>query len=177
MPRDNQISVDTDRNVFCCIPCGDRHFVSKHSLIQHCRAAEIHEGEWCERCQWLFVSPRARNSHCDRSLRHWECQYCDLDEYDGEALVSHLASQHSHCYDCEVTFNDYRTHRIQSHYRCSLCPNEFNTQNEVMMVSHVSSNCQRLFTELVRDSTKKSTCPKQGNVTDARASSQPIRQF
>lgn len=134
MVRKNMVALNPERAYFACIACGERTFSSQEHLYQHCRNAKIHQGEWCDYCEWLFVSPQALASHLRDSSAHWICSICDFDSNDEDSLAAHMASIHDYCYECSDTFNKYRAHRIEYHNRCAQCDEEFSTQNEVEMV-------------------------------------------
>ena len=75
MVRKNLILIDEYNAQFLCITCDEREFSSEESLLQHCRNAAYHKEEWCDRCEWLFVSATARAAHSkDAHLRSRECQ-------------------------------------------------------------------------------------------------------
>lgn len=135
MVRENQIAIDKDRFYFACIPCGGRTFSAAQGLLQHCRQGKIHTREWCERCCWLFVSSDARERHVRDSLNHWLCSICDLDAEDEDILRIHMGEAHRFCHDCQRSFTGYRKHRLKCHNRCQHCEKEFDTENELVMVS------------------------------------------
>ncbi|EXJ88322.1 hypothetical protein A1O1_05252 [Capronia coronata CBS 617.96] len=66
MTRDNQLSIDHHHGKYLCHSC-DRTFSTLIGAINHCQFAAIHTGEWCQRCEWLFISPVARESHEENS--------------------------------------------------------------------------------------------------------------
>ena len=134
MVRENRIVVLPHQAYFACVACDDRTFSTKEHLLQHCRAAKIHTGEWCEGCEWLFVSCDALDAHLRGSPNHWICSVCKLDEDGEEDLVVHMADTHSHCYHCDVKVGNYREHRIQHYNQCNRCDEEFNSTNELVMV-------------------------------------------
>lgn len=136
MVKENQASIGVEEAVFVRHACTNRQFDTEAALLQHCRNAYCHNGEWCERCEWLFVSPAAREQHLRDSSNHWICSKCGDDELEEANLRSHLKSKHLFCYDCELDFLDYEEHRIGRHNRCSICHEEYVNSNEVLMVSH-----------------------------------------
>lgn len=119
---------------YVCISCNGRDFDSEQALLQHCRNARCHQGEWCERCKWLFVSPTAREQHIRNSHRHWVCLECRVDELDRADLQAHMEVVHSICYDCQRSFTDIEQHRLEEHYQCRTCKEQFQDENQVLMV-------------------------------------------
>lgn len=79
MPRENQIVIIQDTQHYACTPCS-REFNSKNSLLQHSRDSSDHRSTWCDRCEWLFIDPDARQRHLEDSSRHWICKPCDEDK-------------------------------------------------------------------------------------------------
>ena len=130
MPRQNQILVDHARHRFLCLACDNRQFRSQQGLLQHCRTSSAHEDAWCERCNWLFVSPVALTAHLESSHNHWICEFCDEDEIGEDDLVSHQETEHYWCYHCDVSFDDYDEHRVDAHHRCHECTAEFRDDNQ-----------------------------------------------
>lgn len=118
-----------------CVACGEREFESENSLLQHCRQAKAHAEEWCNRCEWMFVSESAREVHYRDSNRHWICSLCNIDESEEDDLISHQSAKHSYCYHCEETFGNLSEHRYQFHYRCRTCDGEYGSENDLKMVS------------------------------------------
>jgi rubredoxin len=133
--RQNQASIGVEEKEFVCISCAERQFDTKEALIQHCRNVRGHKGEWCERCKWLFISAEGRKQHVRDSPNHWVCSKCGIDELEEESLRSHLETKHSFCCDCHSAFLDQGEHRVQLHNRCPICHEEFENENEVLMVS------------------------------------------
>ena len=134
MPRPNQVVLnDADQYYYCC-PC-QRQFSSEHSLLQHCRQAGVHAGEWCERCNWLFVSPDARNKHVQDSIHHWACSRCSYDALSSDGLREHKKIAHLICPDYNGIFIDWQVHREETHFQCHQCTSEFANENERLMVS------------------------------------------
>lgn len=137
MVRENQITGSIIENIFICNACDERTFTSYHNLLQHCRTAKTHIGEWCESCKWLFVSPVALNAHLHNSRDHWICTECQLDIDNEEDFESHMALAHSWCCECDRRFVDHQQHRIEIHNRCGTCDREFATSNELSMVRRI----------------------------------------
>lgn len=134
MGRLNQALIRTEEEEFICVSCDEREFGTEEALLQHCRNARRHESEWCERCEWLFVSANARSQHVRDSNVHWLCSRCGFDEEEEGDLMTHLAIQHSFCYDCQSYCGDFLQHRDHRHHRCSTCHQEFECENELLMV-------------------------------------------
>lgn len=135
MTRDNEVTIDRLYGAYECHSCDNRSFSSEMSLLQHCRS-NVHKWEWCERCQWLFVSSDARESHWRASDQHWRCFLCDEDFHTPYEMKSHAARIHGWCVDCrDRIFTDYVAHRIKCHHRCEDCAKEFETENNLRMVS------------------------------------------
>ena len=89
----NQVLIDDDTEQFYCRPC-ERWFNTGHGALSHCRSASRHRDEWCETCQWLFVSPGALNDHLANSSNHHFCESCNED-FDGSSELSdHNADVH-----------------------------------------------------------------------------------
>ncbi|KIW23076.1 uncharacterized protein PV07_11305 [Cladophialophora immunda] len=146
MVRENQLQILNEGATCVCIPC-DRQFVFINGLLNHCRNAEVHQGEWCERCQWLFVSPAARQAHVDNSPRHNICTPCDLDFSTAALLESHDVDVHNMCMDCGKYFrkvNDLMQHK-RSHLpleiECLGCDRLF-SEFSAMMIHLESGNCE-----------------------------------
>ena len=171
MVRDNQITIYNGEYV--CEAC-DREFTTEHGLFQHCRNARVHEGEWCERCEWLFVSPQAKLSHVQASLSHWVCSLCGVDEYEEDDLTTHQVNYHYYCRDCNCNFNSYRAHRIAYHNRCQKCDREFGSSNELVMVSGIRE-WRTGALQLIMSSTGKSTFLVTLNAMAATECSRPLQ--
>lgn len=105
MTRENQIFVDEARGVYYCMPC-QRYFRSGKGAISHASTAAIHHGEWCDRCEWLFVSEEALDSHVDNSRFHCVCDVCNQDVGDCDDLDHHIRSSHDYCRDCGKGFGN-----------------------------------------------------------------------
>lgn len=134
MVRLNQITVDYANDCFICVPCNSRHFTSATGLFQHCRTSNLHRGEWCERCQWLFVSEEARTTHIRHSSQHAFCQFCSRDLENQSELALHQIRVHDYCSECQLLCNDYDEHRVEEHHRCRECGEEFQNNNNLYMV-------------------------------------------
>lgn len=74
--------------------------------------------------------------HLRDSFNHWTCSKCGSDELNEATLRSHLETKHLSCYDCEVEFLEVDEHRIRRQNRCSICHEEYENSNEVLMVSY-----------------------------------------
>lgn len=135
MVRENQIVVQPDEEQFVCTACDGRTFNAKEYLLQHCRTAKAHRREWCDSCEWLFVSACALDAHRRDSPRHWICPICELDKDDEGELESHMAADHSYCYRCQMKYADRNGHRVQHHNGCDQCDEYFSTVNQLLMVS------------------------------------------
>ncbi|KAH0829781.1 hypothetical protein AYO21_06737 [Fonsecaea monophora] len=146
MPRENQALIDVEGVEFVCISCDEREFDSEQALLQHCQAARCHQDEWCDRCQWLFISTQAHEQHTRDSQNHWVCSKCGTDEPEESSLRAHMETKHSFCYDCQANFAGVSKHRVQFHNRCSICDEEFANENEVRMVrGNVNIKPQNMF--------------------------------
>lgn len=145
MPRDNQIVTDDVQRNYYCLAC-NRGFINKGAVLAHCRSASFHTGEWCERCEWLFVSPAARTSHSRESLRHWECHICKRYDFpDKNLLAEHLGNEHSVCCDCRIVVQSYLEHRYAVHHRCRDCQTEFSNSNDLRMVGLLAEVFRKMF--------------------------------
>lgn len=134
MARLNQVTVDHEGDRFICVSCNNRHFSSATGLFQHCRSSQLHRGEWCERCQWLFVNREARAAHIRHSSQHWSCSFCSRDLENKSELASHLINVHDYCSDCQLLCDDYTEHRVEEHHQCPECGEEFQNNNNLRMV-------------------------------------------
>lgn len=121
---------------FFCTPCG-RHFFSATGLFQHCSSSRLHRGEWCGRCQWLFVNEQARTNHVQASDRHGVCSFCSEDLENKSELAGHLINVHGYCSDCQLVCEDYTEHRVEEHHQCRDCGEEFQNRNNLYMVCGV----------------------------------------
>ena len=159
MARENQITINEGDDKYSCDPC-DRYFQSTESLLQHCRSK--HKAEWCERCQWLFVSNEAYRSHAQKSCQHCLCSFCDEDFRENEELSAHQSDRHMYCDECQVIFQDYTRHRVEHHWQCVNCSQEFTNSNNLKMVRYrkLSIPCANGVCSIC-----KYICPDQGNVT------------
>ncbi|KIX01700.1 uncharacterized protein Z518_09426 [Rhinocladiella mackenziei CBS 650.93] len=113
MALPNQLYVDHAYEEYLCRPC-DRRFSTLNGALNHCQNAAVHRGEWCTRCERLFVSPAARNAHVANSSRHHICDRCDLDF---------------------PTFRQHRGHDISVHHLCTECGQEFSNDNNLQQFS------------------------------------------
>ncbi|KIX98863.1 uncharacterized protein Z520_05324 [Fonsecaea multimorphosa CBS 102226] len=156
MVRENQLQVLGDQEDYFCRAC-DRHFKFHIGAFNHCRHAEIHEGEWCERCGWLFVSPRACQSHVDNSSRHNVCTPCGMDFGTPALLESHDVDVHNKCTECCECFRApdlLKAHDVLVHNLCIECGRYFRNINDLMQHkrTHLPLDikclgCDRLFSE------------------------------
>ncbi|EXJ87114.1 hypothetical protein A1O3_04072 [Capronia epimyces CBS 606.96] len=103
MSRSNQVYINQDNGEFVCRPC-DRSFSTLNGALNHCQNAAVHSGEWCNRCERLFVSPAACAAHQATSHRHNICQHCDLDFCISDDLEDHEVNVHHRCTDCGLKF-------------------------------------------------------------------------
>ncbi|KEF57345.1 uncharacterized protein A1O9_05262, partial [Exophiala aquamarina CBS 119918] len=145
MPRDNQISIDGGLDRFACMSCDERIFTSESALLQHCRKATCHQGEWCERCTWLFVSQSAYQAHRRDSDVHWVCSKCGCDESEKDRLISHMSESHLYCFEyCEQEFdneNNLQMHKqihLPRSKECHGCTRKFATVSAMML--HLESD-------------------------------------
>lgn len=134
MVRENLIICDPSEQIYVCNSCDNRDFTSENSLLHHCREAKQHRGQFCGRCKRLFVHITAKHNHITNSSRHWVCHICDIDLEDEDSLESHLSGKHSYCYDCGTVASDFRQHRAQYHHECSVCEDQFQDANALLMV-------------------------------------------
>ncbi|OAP63651.1 hypothetical protein AYL99_02878 [Fonsecaea erecta] len=156
MVRENQLQVDHDDGTYSCRAC-DRDFSSSHGALNHSRFAGVHEGEWCERCERLFVSPLARRAHIVDSPRHNICTPCGLDFETSGKLDSHDIDVHNMCLPCKREFDSpqaLKSHDVAVHNMCAACGKFFNNTNDLMQHkrSHLPPRlgclgCNRKFAE------------------------------
>ncbi|OAG40909.1 hypothetical protein AYO21_04751 [Fonsecaea monophora] len=145
MVRENQLVSKPENNDSYCRPC-DRVFISLDGGLNHCRNADAHRGEWCERCKWLFVSPQACQYHVDNSHRHNVCVPCDLDFGTAALLRSHDVEVHNMCAECGKYFNNPNdlTQHKRSHLplkiECLGCDRMF-SEFAAMMIHLESGKC------------------------------------
>jgi hypothetical protein len=95
----NQLYINHGTQTYICRSC-DRRFSTENGALNHCQHAQTHQGEWCGRCQRLFVSPAARHSHVSSSSYHHLCDPCDLDYSTAKGLEDHDVDIHNMCRDC-----------------------------------------------------------------------------
>ena len=141
MARDNQLSINNETRTFFCRPC-DRYFNTVDGALNHCRNAQTHDGEWCELCEWLFVSEAACQTHFNNSSRHNFCDQCNLDLNTYRELEDHDADNHYLCAQCHEYFNDQEElddHDVDAHGMCRECGEYFSNDNNLKQViaSHV----------------------------------------
>lgn len=103
MVRPNQLEIDRDENYYFCFPC-QRFFSTFSGAVNHCRHAATHAGEWCERCDWLFVSQDALHKHITNSARHNICHSCKIDYSNFSDLEVHNVNVHHECTECNERF-------------------------------------------------------------------------
>lgn len=96
---------DHSYSIYKCTPC-DRDFSSERALYDHCANASVHHEQWCGRCQRLFISNTARESHKRNSQFHNLCQHCDLDFPGTDSLTEHMEEAHHYCSPCERFFEN-----------------------------------------------------------------------
>ncbi|KIW65208.1 hypothetical protein PV04_07487 [Phialophora macrospora] len=113
----NQLSINHVTQIYFCPSC-DRSFDSHNGALNHCGHAQTHLGEWCERCERLFVSPAARHAHITSSPHHHLCSLCDLDYRTAKDLEDHEFDVHNMCGDCGKFFDD--ANQLQQHERTHL---------------------------------------------------------
>ncbi len=136
MTRNNQLYIDNDDGTGVCLAC-DRNFNTVNGALNHCRNAQTHEGEWCERCEWLFVSEAAHQTHVNASSRHNACETCDLDFNTHQELVTHDTEIHYYCSPCVKFFNNHReldNHDVDFHCMCRDCGEFFINRNNLNQV-------------------------------------------
>ena len=109
MTRDNQVVISAPAGQYKCIPC-DREFNSYNGLSNHCEKAAVHSygDQWCNRCDWLFVSETARRAHIESSSHHHLCPVadCNCDFVEASGLVEHIVAVHYFCIECKTYFAD-----------------------------------------------------------------------
>ena len=133
----NQIFVDDDYEIYECYSC-NREFVNEQALLQHCRFAATHAGEWCERCERLFVSYSALKEHKDTSVAHNICISCTSDFTSFDALLEHQNKVHFRCGFCnKLNSSDYerRCHQSREHWPCRSCGRLHENENNRNYVS------------------------------------------
>ncbi len=142
MVAPNQIHYNDNDDCWTCRPCS-RGFNSELALHQHCRNAAIHTGEWCERCEWLFVNPSAKHSHLQNSNRHHICPNCHVDFTSLSTRDDHMESKYLYCRRCDSYIVDRRgckeksawtIHQVCDHFMCMQCGIYFQNQNNVDQV-------------------------------------------
>ena len=94
MPTSNQVLIDHNSSQFYCYPCS-RYFSTANGALSHCRTAAVHEDEWCERCERLFIDEAALDSHLASSSQHHIRVECVEDFYTVDDLNDHNASYHA----------------------------------------------------------------------------------
>ena len=127
---------DDDYTNYRCGPC-DRDFNSRRALYDHCGNAAVHYGQWCGRCERLFVNQAAREGHVSKSKFHRLCWYCDVDCVDSEERDDHMFDFHFQCLECSVRETSSRRlswHMEDAHHYCSLCERFFGTENNLRQV-------------------------------------------
>ncbi|KAJ9604617.1 hypothetical protein H2200_010731 [Cladophialophora chaetospira] len=157
MVRENQVIISEDDGRYECRPC-NRTFNSFNGLNNHCQKARVHSygDQWCERCEWLFVSPGARDSHTSNSSRHNLCpaSNCNLDFSEEEGLDEHMAADHHWCIDCKRYFNN---------------ENELTQHKRVHLPRNIEClGCDRQFSEFAAMilHLEAGTCASQTDVDD-----------
>jgi hypothetical protein len=135
MTRENQALINVEEDEFVCVSCDEREFDTEEALLQHCQNARCHKSESCKRCRWLFISTKACEQHIQDSQNHWICSECSVDQPEELDLRVHMETSHSICYDCQSRLANLGKHRVEQHNRCSICDQEFENENEVLMLS------------------------------------------
>lgn len=79
--RRNLIVINGRGRIYDCDSCGTSSN-SKKAVLSHARS-EKQRGEWCERCQWLFIDGGALEQHLHNSGEH----IVDHQRYDANRLV------------------------------------------------------------------------------------------
>ncbi|KAL2432178.1 hypothetical protein ABEF95_003249 [Exophiala dermatitidis] len=113
MTRENELYINEAEGVYNCLAC-DRFFSNANGALSHCRNAAVHSGEWCNRCQWLFVSREACGAHKANSRHHNVCHRCHLDYPTASNLEEHKVEDHHECTVCGEEFindNNLRQHK------------------------------------------------------------------
>ena len=181
MSEINQICISDKDQEYICEACNGRPFVSGPALLQHCRQAAVHKGEWCDRCIWLFKSPLAYDKHLSKSKRHCICWVCGSDKFDQKDLARHMANRHLYCYDCNYCFDTLQEHRVESHRRCNSCCHEFGEEKSLVKVRLWSSlNFTYLTSFLKRtghSSIDKHAATIPTNVTTVHTHSNPSQKY
>ncbi|KAI1618429.1 hypothetical protein EDD36DRAFT_31466 [Exophiala viscosa] len=112
MPRFNHLDTDHPVYGYYCVAC-DRSFNTLSGAENHCRHAQVHEGEWCERCGWLFGSSAARDAHVANASCHNICERCEIDYSDMDDLTEHREDVHHWCSQCgEEFYNDNNLQQV-----------------------------------------------------------------
>ena len=106
MPRANLLVINHNNQEYTCNPCNSRGFNSANGALSHARDAGVHQGEWCKRCEWLFVSPAARDAHAANSSKHNICNRCSRDVSSFQRLETHKSDVHHECSDCGREFQN-----------------------------------------------------------------------
>lgn len=140
MTRENQLYIDHSNDDFLCLSC-DRRFNTSEGVLSHCRSSRIHRGEWCERCEWLYVSSNSLQAHIQNSARHNLCEDCDLDFTTQEELDCHDVDAHFACIECNEYFKDeedLERHDVDLHYKCVECDRFFSSWHSLTQVRRSS---------------------------------------
>lgn len=121
-----------------CTLC-DRSFRSYDALMLHCQTTSRHA--WCARCSRVFVSTAALDTHIEQSARHNMCYACEEPQPDFpelDQLLTHLASEHFYCPECDAFFwtdFDFMLHNRYRHFICGVCGGYFSKETDLRAVS------------------------------------------
>lgn len=62
---------------------------------------------------------------------------CAIDELEEGDISSHMAITYVYCYECQRKIVNFKEHRMECHYQCQQYYEEFDTENNLTIVSHV----------------------------------------
>ena len=148
MVNANQIRPsDQGQGSWYCVAHSKR-FDSDSAIHQHCR--DVHVGEWCERCNWLFISSSALESHIKHSTVHWVCyeEGCSNDYRDQLSLDKHQEDDHAVCIPCWTHFeldgkpnrSAWIRHQCEKHHMCEMCGKRLDNENNRLEVCVVATD-------------------------------------
>jgi hypothetical protein len=164
MVAPNRIDFIESEDQWYCYPC-KRFFVSEKAIHAHCSNAAVHSREWCDRCEWLFVSQGARMDHHRHSSHHNVCPNCQVDFDSLTHLDDHMEKRYFYCKRCRNYVKDsqgrksqalWHAHQIRTHFMCAKCDTYFENQNNVDQVWTRSKSPLQLATNHIPASTSPS---------------------